>query len=70
MTKINSLDIQCKILDKPLPSKIFVSHRKLKAVQFSYKLKPIHNAPFKFVNKPMNVKYDLLIQDGKTIHSH
>ena len=57
-------------LDKPLPVNSFVLHRKSKAVQFSDKLQPLRNGPFKLIKKPTGATYELLKQDGKTLHTH
>ena len=56
--------------DKPLPLNSFVLHRNFKQVQFSDKLKPLRNGPFKIINKPTDVTYELLTSEGFTFHTH
>ena len=57
-------------LDKPLTLNSFVLHQIFHVVQFSHKLEPFHNGPFKITYKPTEVTYELLTQDGKTFHTH
>ena len=52
-------------LDKSLPLNSFTLHRKIEAVHFSDKLKPLRYGPSKIVNRRTEVKYELLTQDGK-----
>ena len=57
-------------LDKPLPLNSIVLHRNFGVVQFPDKLKPLRNGPFKLLNKPTEVTYELVTSDGKIIHTH
>ena len=57
-------------LDKSLPLNSFVSHRIFKSVQLTKKLKPLRIGPFMTINKPTEVTYELLTQEGKTFHTH
>ena len=41
-----------------------------KAVHLQDKLKPFCSDPFKNVNRPTEVTYELLTQKGKTFHTH
>ena len=55
---------------KPLPIGTFVLKRKFTHVHFSDKLKPLLIGPYKFINRLSDVTYELLAQDGSTIHVH
>ena len=55
-------------LDKPLHS--FVSHRNIKYVHFSDKLKELPYFPYKSFNKPTDVTYETLTQDVKSFPTH
>ena len=44
-------------LDKPLPLNSIVLHRTFKAPEVSDELEPVHNGPFKTINKPTEVMY-------------
>ena len=53
-------------LSKPLPLNLFLFYRSFKVVEFSGKLEPLRNGPFKILHKPTEVTYELLTQAGKT----
>ena len=53
---------------KPLPIGTFVSKRNFTHVHFSDKLKPLWNGPYKILDRLSDVTYELLAQDGSTIH--
>ena len=55
---------------KPLPIGIFVSKRNFTHVHFSDKLKPLRIGPYKIIDRLSDVTYELLAQDGSTIHVH
>ena len=55
---------------KLLPLNSFVLHRTFKFVQFSEKLKPLRIDPFKSINKPTEVIFELLTQILKSFHTH
>ena len=42
---------------------------KFEAVQFLDKLNQLRSGPFKIVNKPTEVTYEILTQNGRTIHT-
>ena len=55
---------------KPLPIGIFVLKRNFTHVHFSDKLKPLRIGPYKIINRISDVTYELLSQDGSTVHVH
>ena len=55
---------------KPLPIGTFVSKRNFTHVHFSDKLKPLRIGPYKIIYRLSDVTYELLAQDGSTIHVH
>ena len=55
---------------KPLPIGTFVPKRNFTHVQFSDKLKPLRIGPYKIIDRLSDVTYELLPQDGSTIHVH
>ena len=55
---------------KPLPIGIFVLKRNFTHVHFSDKLKPLWIGPYKIIDRLSDVTYELLSQDGSTIHVH
>ena len=55
---------------KPLPIGTFVLERSFTHVHFSDKLKPLRIGPYKIIDRLSNVTYELLAQDGSTIHVH
>ena len=56
-------------LDKTIPLNSFVLNRSFEVVHFLDKLKPIRNGSFKISNKPTDVTYDFLTEDGKIFHT-
>ena len=55
---------------KPLPIGTFILKRNFTHVHFSYKLKPLRIGPYKIINRLSDVTYELLSQDGSTVHVH
>ena len=55
---------------KPLPIGTFVLKRNFSHVHFSDKLKPLRNGPYKILDRPSDVTYEHLSQDGSTLHVH
>ena len=55
---------------KPLPIGTFVLKRNFTHVHFSDKLKPLRIGPYKTFERLSDVTYELLAQDGSTIHVH
>ena len=55
---------------KPLPIGTFVLKRNFTQVHFSDKLKPLRIGPYKIIDRLSDVTYELLAQDGSTIHLH
>ena len=55
---------------KPLPLGTFVLKRNFTHVHFSDKLKPLRIGPYKIIDRLSDVTYELLSQDGSTIHVH
>ena len=55
---------------KPLSIGTFVLKRNFAQVHFSDKLKPLRIGPYKSIDRLSNVTYELLAQDGSTIHVH
>ena len=55
---------------KPLPIGTFVLKRIFTHVHFSDKLKPLRIGPYKTIDRLSDVTYELLAQDGSTIHAH
>ena len=55
---------------KPLPTGIFVLKRNFTHVHFSDKLKPLRIGPYKIIDRLSDVTYELLAQDGSTVHVH
>ena len=55
---------------KPLPIGTFVPKRNFIHVNFSDKLKPLRIGPYKLIDRLSDVTYELLAQDGSTIHVH
>ena len=55
---------------KPLPIGTFVLKRNFTHVHFSDKLKPLRIGPYKIIERLSDVTYELLAQDGSTIHVH
>ena len=55
---------------KPLPIGTFVLKRHFTHVRFSDKLKPFRIGPYKILDRLSNVTYELLAQDGSTLHIH
>ena len=55
---------------KPLPIGTFVLKRNFTHVHFSDKLKPLRIGPYKIFDRLSDVTYELLAQDGSTIHVH
>ena len=55
---------------KPLPIATFVLKRNFTHVHFSDKLKPLRIGPYKIIDRLSDVTYELLAQDGPTIHVH
>ena len=53
---------------KPLPIGTFVLKRNFTHVHFSDKLKPFRFGPYKIIGRLSDVTYELLAQDGSTIH--
>ena len=55
---------------KPLPIGTFVLKRNFTHVHFSDKLKTLRIGPYKIFDTLSDVTYELLAQDGSTIHVH
>ena len=55
---------------KPLPIGTFVLKRNFTHVHSSDKLKPLRIGPYKIIDRLSDVTYELLAQDGSTIHVH
>ena len=55
---------------KPIPIGTFVLKRNFTHVHFSDKLKPLRIGPYKIIDRLSDVTYELLAQDGSTIHVH
>ena len=55
---------------KPLPIGTFVLKRNFTHVHFSDKLKPLRIRPYKIIDRLSDVTYELLEQDGTTLHVH
>ena len=55
---------------KPLPIGTFVLKRHFAPVHFSDKLKPLRIGPYKILDRLSDVTYELLAQDGSTLHVH
>ena len=55
---------------KPLPIDTFVLKRNFTHVHFSDKLKPLRIGPYKTIDRLSDVTYELLSQDGSTVHVH
>ena len=55
---------------KPLPIGTFVLKRNFTQVHFSEKLKPLRIVPCKIIERLSDVTYELLSQDGSTVHVH
>ena len=55
---------------KPLPIGTFVFKRHFAHVHFSDKLKPLRIGPYKILDRLSDVTYELLAQDGSTLHVH
>ena len=53
---------------KPLPIGSFVLKRHFAHIHFAHKLKPIQIGPYKFLDRLSEVTYELLAQDGSTLH--
>ena len=72
MRKINSHAYITKTYHegKPLPIGTFVIKRNFTQVHFSDKLKPLRIGPYKIIDKLSDVTYELLSQDGSTVHVH
>ena len=56
--------------DKPLATGTFVLKQNFTQVHFSEKLKPLRIAPYKIIDRLSDVTYELLSQDGSTVHVH
>ena len=55
---------------RPLPIGTFVLKRNFTHVHFSDKLKPLRIGPYKILDRLSDVTYELLGQDGSTVHVH
>ena len=55
---------------KPLPIGTFVLKRNFTHVHFSDKVKPLRIGPYKIIDRLSDVTYELLSQDGSTVHVH
>ena len=55
---------------QPLPFGTFVLKRNFTHVHFSDKLQPLRIGPYKIIDRLSDVTYELLSQDGPTIHVH
>ena len=56
--------------EKPFPIGTFVLKRHFAHVHFSDKLKPFRSGPYKILDRLSDVTYELLAQDGSTLHVH
>ena len=72
LRKINSHAFITKTYheDKPLPIGTFVLKRNFTHVHYSDKLKPLRIGPYKIIDRLSDVTYELLAQDGSTMHVH
>ena len=72
LRKINSHAYNTKTYHegKPLPIGTFVLKRDFTQVHFSDKLKPLRIGPYNIIDRLSDVTYELLSQDGSTIHVH
>ena len=72
LRKINSHAYFTKIYHegKQLPIATFVLKRNFTHVHFSDKIKPLRIGPYKIIDRLSDVTYELLAQDGSTIHVH
>ena len=72
LRKINSHAYITKTYNEgtPLPIGTFVPKRNFTHVQFSDKLKLLRMGPYKIIDKLSDVAYELLSQDGSTVHVH
>ena len=55
---------------KPLPIGTFVLKRNFTHVHFSDKLKPLPIGPYRIIDRLSDVTYELVSQDGSTLHVH
>ena len=55
---------------KPLPIGTFVLKRYFAHVNFPDKLKPFRIGPYKILGRLSDVTYEILAQDGSTLHVH
>ena len=55
---------------KPLPIGTFVLKRNFTQFHFSDKLKPLPIGPYKIIDGLSDVTYELIAQDGSTVHVH
>ena len=55
---------------KPLPIDTFVLKRNFTHVHISDKLKPLRIGPYKILDRLSDVTYELLAQNGSTVHVH
>ena len=55
---------------KPRPIGTFVLKRNFSHVHFSDKLKPPRTGPYEILDRLSDVTYELLSQDGSTVHVH
>ena len=72
LRKINSHAYITKTYNegKPLSIGTFVLKRNFTHVHFSDKLKPLRIGPYKIIVRLSDVTYELLAQDGSTVHVH
>ena len=72
LRKINSHAYTTKTYHegKPLPIGTFVLKGNFTQVVFSDKLKPLRIGPYKIIDRHSDVTYELLSQDGSTVHVH
>ena len=72
LKKINSQASITKTFHEgePLPLGTFVLKRNFTQVHFSDKLKPLRIGPYKILDRLSDVTYELLSQDGSTVHVH
>ena len=75
MKTLYKKSIQTHTLQKPI-TKVnhfllaLVLKRNFTHVHFSDKLKPLRIGPYKIIDRLLDVTYELLAQDGSTIHVH
>ena len=68
--KLNSYAYITKTYHEGKPIGTFVLKRHFAHIQFSDKFKPLRIGPYKILDRLSDVTYELLAQDGSTLHVH